>query len=92
MLAGDPTGLQYGLDGHGVLAGAASKNTPRGGADVGAIKIQPNAVAQVRDHVFGQASIGAPSTALGTFEARGDAIGKLLQIQTAGVMRMGFKH
>lgn len=42
-----------------VRAGAASGEARRGVADVGAIEIEPDALAKLGDHVLGEARIGA---------------------------------
>jgi hypothetical protein len=43
-------------------------------AHIGAVQIEPDALAQLGDVALGEARIGAGSTGLGAFEARLDAL------------------
>jgi len=51
-----------------VRTGAARRQTGGRGADIGAVEIGADALAQLRDHVFGQARVGAGLADLGVFE------------------------
>lgn len=92
FLAGGPACLQHGFDRGQVLAGPTAENPTGGLADVGAVKVSPDTLAQISNHVFGKAGIRASGTDLGAFKAGGDAFRKLLPVQTAGIIGMGFKH
>src|SRR5699024_3357250 len=90
FLACSPAGLQQGLDGRQVLAGASAEDGAGGLADIGTIEIEPDRVAQVSDHVLSKAGIRAGGAGLGSFKTGGDTVGEFLHVKTAGVVGVGF--
>jgi hypothetical protein len=60
-------------------------------ADIGAIKIEANTLAQLRHHVFAQTGIGASCTRLGAVKALFDAAYERGVAEIAG-LRVGYSH
>ncbi|WP_216442229.1 hypothetical protein, partial [Arcanobacterium phocae] len=63
-----------------------------GGANIGAVKVQPDALPQVGHHVLGQARVRAGRTGLSALETGLDALGQLLPVDVPQVFRVGLQH
>ena len=78
LFAACPAGCLARLDGGAqnidVRPRAARGHRARGGADVGAIKVQPNALLHLVDRLLGQASVGAGGAGLGAAISLLDAL------------------
>src|SRR5699024_7478179 len=80
------------LDGGQVATGTTAEQVTCGGAQIGTVKIQPEAVPQVSYRVFSQTSIRTRSARLGAFETRCNAVGQLLHVPVGCDIRMCFDH
>lgn len=88
---GTGAGLDDLLQNFGILPGAPDRSPPGGKADIGAVLVQPDALAKLRHHVFGKAGIGTGDAGLGASKARLDA-GDQRIIGGALHLRMGLDH
>src|SRR5690606_26889114 len=91
-LAGDDAALKGGFDSGAVLPGAAAEDPAGSCTEISAVEVEPDARAQVHDHVFSHAGVGTGGAGLGTFKTRSDAVGELLHVQVRGVVGVGLDH
>jgi hypothetical protein len=92
-----PAGLQHVEDRLLVAARPADRQLSSGHADIGAIHVEPDALAKIGHHIFSKAGIRAGYAGLGTREAFGDAtdqcvVGFAPDIWVRGNHRMDLLH
>ena len=83
--------LEHPLNQRLVAADATRGEAGRGQADVGAIKIEADALGEVLDHVLGQAGIGADVAQRGAAISRLDRANETV-VDAAAHVRMGADH
>jgi hypothetical protein len=90
--AGHRTCLEHRAGDFGVIAGVTGQHLAGGKADVRAVEVAADALAQLRDHLLRQARVGAGRTGLGAVETRLDALDEKLAVDPAKVSRIGIEH
>ncbi|KPF60530.1 hypothetical protein IP85_03660 [Rhizobium sp. AAP116] len=89
--AGTGAGLDETLQHLGIPPRAPYRRAPGGKADISAVLVQPDTLAQLVHHVFGKAGIGTGNAGLRAVEAGLNA-GDQRVIGAPFYLRMGFDH